>query len=260
MNAPIDITRLDEATVQLRQTKASHPEAPFMFLLFGSERALLLDTGATVDATDFPLRATVDALIAEWSGAHPRDGYGLIVAHTHAHYDHIAADLQFADRPHTDVVGVGVDEVIGYFDLERWPEHPAVIDLGGRAVDVIPGPGHENSAVVFFDRATGTLYTGDTVYPGRLYVEDHDVYRATIDRLIAFRDRADVHVTALRGCHIEMSTAPGVDYAMGAIDQPDELPLDLAPTILDEVRDAVAEAAYEPGTIVRDRFILYNLV
>ncbi|MGO4277040.1 MBL fold metallo-hydrolase, partial [Paenibacillus sp. TAF58] len=97
-------------------------------------------------------------------------GYELIVAHTHAHGDHIAADGQFAGRPDTIVVGTTVDDVIAFFGLNGWPEHPVVLPLGGRDIDVIPGPGHEPSAVVFFDRESGTLFTGDTVCPGRLYI------------------------------------------------------------------------------------------
>lgn len=45
-----------------------------MFLLFGTDRVLLLDTGATEDPKLFPLRATVDELIGEWLTAHPCDG------------------------------------------------------------------------------------------------------------------------------------------------------------------------------------------
>lgn len=43
-----------EHTVILRQNKSVHFEAPFLFLLFGNERALLLDTGATADPAHFP--------------------------------------------------------------------------------------------------------------------------------------------------------------------------------------------------------------
>src|SRR6185369_9358741 len=109
MSFPLEITRLSASTIQLRQPKAAHWEAPFLFLLLGAERALLLDTGASADAEHLPLRETVDSLIAEWLGSHPHAGYELIVAHTHAHGDHIAADGQFAYRPDTTVVGTTVD-------------------------------------------------------------------------------------------------------------------------------------------------------
>ena len=153
-------------------------------------------------------------------------------------------------------MGTTVDEVIAFFGFDGWPAHPVLLTLGGRDIDAIPGPGHEPSAVVFFDRETGTLFTGDTVYPGRLYIRDRAAYRATIDRLRAFRDANAPHIAVLRGCHVEMSTTPGVDYPVGTVDQPDELPLDLPPTVLDEVRQALDDEIDPSGTVVRDRFIL----
>ncbi|WP_224283368.1 hypothetical protein [Streptomyces sp. LS1784] len=59
----IQVHEYDEHTVILRQNKAVHYEAPFLFLLFGTERAVLIDTGATAEAAYFPLRATVDELV-----------------------------------------------------------------------------------------------------------------------------------------------------------------------------------------------------
>lgn len=44
----------DEHTVVLRQNMAVHYEAPFLFLLFGNARAVLIDTGATASAEYFP--------------------------------------------------------------------------------------------------------------------------------------------------------------------------------------------------------------
>lgn len=68
----IQVHRYDTDTVILRQNKSVHYEAPFMFLLFGAERALLLDTGATEEERYFPLRSTVDGLVAEWLERHPQ--------------------------------------------------------------------------------------------------------------------------------------------------------------------------------------------
>src|SRR5215468_6475 len=101
----------DEATVILRQAKSLNYEAPFLFLLFGEERALLLDTGAEADPRRFSLRETIDGLVAHWLDQHPRPGYALVVAHSHGHGDHVAADGQFADRPDTVVVGRDLEAV-----------------------------------------------------------------------------------------------------------------------------------------------------
>ena len=251
-----EVTWLEAHTAQIRQPKSSHWEAPFLFLLFGRDRALLLDTGATEDEAVFPLRRTVESLIEQWlrrNRARFQRPYPLVVAHTHAHRDHIAGDALIGSRPGTTLVGTTPAEVIAFFGLRPWPDSSAEFDLGRRIVDVIGAPGHEPSAVVFFDRATGILFTGDTVCPGNLYVRDRAQFSATIERLIRFRDAEPGRVRAVLGAHIEMSATPGVDYPAGTVDQPDEAPLPLPPAILDEVRDALAEGHER---VVRDRFIL----
>ncbi|WP_226657338.1 MBL fold metallo-hydrolase [Leifsonia sp. LS1] len=257
-----EITWLDADTVQLRQPKSSHWEAPFLFLLFGRRRALLLDTGATGDESVFPLRTTIDRLTDTWLRRNPAvflRPYPLVVAHTHAHRDHIAGDLLLAARPATTVVGTTPAQVISFFGFRAWPDEIVEYDLGQRPIDVIGGPGHEPSAVVFFDRRTGILLTGDTVLPAHLYIRDPGQYRATIDRLIRFRDAAPVRVRELRGAHIEMSREPGVVYPPGTIDQPDEPPLELPPRILNRVRDALDELPGSPdGRVVRKRFIVVD--
>jgi len=59
----VQVHAFDEHTYLLRQSKSVHYEAPFMYLLMGSDRAVLLDTGATAEAATFPLRDTVEDLL-----------------------------------------------------------------------------------------------------------------------------------------------------------------------------------------------------
>lgn len=245
----------DESTLIFRQNMSVHFEAPFVFLFLGADRALLLDTGATADPAHFPLRKVVDEAVARWLVRHPHPSYGLVIAHTHGHGDHIAADAQFADRPGTVTVGPGLDAVTAFYGLPRWPEGTAELDLGGRVLDVLPGPGHEPAATVFHDRRTGLLLTGDTLYPGHLYVRDLPEYSATVDRLLAFCARHPV--THVLGCHIEMTTTPGEDYPRGTTYQPDEPPLQLTPGHLRTLRDALAEAGGKPGVHRHDDFLLH---
>ena len=81
----------------MRQSKSVHYEAPFLYLLFGNDRALLLDTGATADAGAVPAaRRLSTGSSPTGSARHPRERYELIVAHTHGHGDHVAGDGQFA--------------------------------------------------------------------------------------------------------------------------------------------------------------------
>ena len=66
----IQVFDYDPHTVILRQNKAINYEAPFLFLLFGNARAVLIDTGATASAEYFPLRLgqtyTLDAAALPW--------------------------------------------------------------------------------------------------------------------------------------------------------------------------------------------------
>lgn len=253
---PIQVHWASDDLVILRQSIDTHYEAPFIYLLFGTDAALLLDTGATADPVVFPLRAFVDALIEECLGRNPADGYRLIVAHTHAHSDHVAGDGQFADRADSVVVGTAPDAVASFFAVADWPTGTGSVDLGDRVLDVLPIPGHEPSSIAIYDRGTGALLTGDTVYPGRLYAPDFASFRASIDRLCDF---AAAHpVSVVLGAHIEMSRAPEHEFAIDAPRHPDEAALAMTPAQLLAVRDAVHGVAAEPGIHQFDDFAIWN--
>jgi hydroxyacylglutathione hydrolase len=253
---PIQVHRYDEHTVILRQSKSVHYEAPFLYLLFGNDRALLLDTGATADPAKFPLRATVDGLVDDWLARHPREDYQLVVVHTHGHGDHVAGDAQFAGRPATTVVSRELDAVRQHFGFTGWPEQIVPCDLGGRVLEVTGSPGHHRAAITVYDPWTGFLLTGDTVYPGRLYVSDFPQFLTSLDRMTALADsRAVTHVL---GCHIEMTRQPGRDYPLGATYQPGEPPLEMTAAQLGSVRAAAASVAGKRGIHRFDDFIIYN--
>ena len=67
--------------------------------------------GAVVPMEVRALAQTLD----RWLDEHPRDSYELIVAHTHAHSDHVAGDNQFNGRPSTTVVPADLDSVRSFF-------------------------------------------------------------------------------------------------------------------------------------------------
>jgi glyoxylase-like metal-dependent hydrolase (beta-lactamase superfamily II) len=237
----------------MRQSKDVDFEAPFTFLLFGAERALLLDTGATNDDL---LRRTVDELVAEWLAEHPSSTYQLVVAHTHAHGDHIAGDASFADRPDTVVVGTSVEQVQAFFGFTGWPEQVVDLDLGGRLLQLIGIPGHEVASIAVYDERTGLLFTGDSVYPGRIYVRDFPAYVDSMKRLVELAEARQVsHVL---GCHIEMTDRPGRDYYLGCRYQPDEPPLQMTVEQLRAMRDAAVSIADRPGPHRFDDFVLFN--
>jgi hydroxyacylglutathione hydrolase len=238
-------------TFVVRQSKDLTYEAPFVFLLLGERQALLLDTGAVAGDE---LRGTVDALIADWLRAHPQPGYRLVVAHTHAHGDHVAGDAAFVSRDDTLVVGTSVDDVRAFFGFRHWPDEVVSFDLGERRLELVGIPGHEEASIAVYDQRSGLLFSGDSVYPGRIYVRDVPAFIASLNRLVSFAEsRAVTHVL---GCHIEMTRTPRRDYPLGCRYQPDEPPLQMT---LDDVRALQQSASSLAGKRGVHRFANYVL-
>ena len=69
----------------LRQTACSHAEKPFLYLLFGNDRALLLDTGA--EGGERALALAVRAVLGTWLARNHHASIPLVVGHLHSHDD-----------------------------------------------------------------------------------------------------------------------------------------------------------------------------
>ena len=252
----MQVQQIDADTFVIRQSVKTNFEAPFLYLLFGNERAILIDSGAG----GLKIRPTIDGLVSQWQAAHGDHPIRLIVAHSHGHGDHHAGDEEFRDRPNTDVVGLEPEQVAAFFGMgDGWPSDTARFDLGGRVLDIIPTPGHQPAHIMVYDERTKLLFSGDMLYPGRLYVPhgEFDAFRASADRLAAF---ARTHpIRALLGAHIEMTTTPGEDYAMQAPEHPSEHALPLPPTVITELQQAAANAGPEPKIDRHADFIVYPL-
>ena len=197
--APIQVHRYNARTFILRESLCTTFEAPFIYLLLGSSKALLIDTGAVDDPKAMPLADTVMALLPK-AGASTMP---LLVLHTHRHLDHRAGDPQFANLPGVQVVPAFLEDVRKHFGFKSWPEGLAQVELGDRTMDVIPTPGHDPTHIAFYDRETGLFFSGDFLLPGRLLVDDIDEYLASAKRASDFiRSRPITHVL---GAHIEMN-------------------------------------------------------
>jgi len=244
---------IDADTFVVRQSVKTNFEAPFLYLLFGHDRVLLIDTGAG----GLKVRPTIDRIIDEWRAKHGGRALRLVVAHSHSHGDHHAGDDEFRDRADTDLLGLAPQDVAGYFHIASWPDDIAHFDLGGRVLDVIPTPGHEPAHIMVYDARTQLLFSGDMLYPGRLYVpqDKFGVFRASAERLAAF---AATHpIRALLGAHIEMTTTPGQDYPMKAATHPSEHPLPLPSSAIGELQQAVAKMGQAPTNDRHADFIVY---
>jgi len=217
----LQVHHYEPQTFILRQSPCATFEANFIYLLIGSDKALLIDTGAVADPKEMPLAKTILELLPDKD--HKK--LPLLVAHTHRHLDHRAGDPQFASLPSVQIVPIDLEGVRAFFGFTNWPKGIAHLDLGGRTVDVIPTPGHNETHVAFYDNRTGILFSGDFLLPGRLLIEDAAAYRESALRVGEFlKTRPLSHIL---GGHIELNTA-GQAYRFGSHYHPNEHRLELA--------------------------------
>jgi hydroxyacylglutathione hydrolase len=236
----------------LRESGCINYEKPFLYLIFGEQRALLEDTGAgEVQTAPFVL-----GLLDKWAKQRKHAPVSLIVIHSHGHGDHTAGDKQFQALPNVQFIPALPMEIQKAAGIAHWPADNGTIDLGGRVLDVIPIPGHQTASIALYDRATGNLLTGDSLYPGRLYVGEADVpvYAESARRLALFvRSHPIAHVL---GTHIEQSRTPYVDYPRGTIYQPDEHSLELTRASVLELEDGFEHMKNKPETVALPEFTI----
>lgn len=244
----------------LRQSVCTDFEAPFLYLLFGPEQALLIDTGAG----DAPIQLVVNRIVDEWAAARGIQDLPLVVAHTHSHGDHFQGDADFVGQPNTSVAPTSLTGMQQFWGFQTWPDEVLELDLGGgRIVDLLGIPGHEPAHLAFYDRRTAVLVTGDSLYPGRCYVfnaasqGNWAVFKDSFKRLVAFtNDKPLEHVL---GTHIEMTATPGVDFPLGAPVHPDEHELRLGREHLLQMDAELDALGDTPQMKVLDDFIIFPI-
>jgi glyoxylase-like metal-dependent hydrolase (beta-lactamase superfamily II) len=176
-----------------------------MWHVRGRERDLLFDTGLG----HFSLRRHV-ALVRERP---------IICVASHSHFDHIGNHHEFADRRiHHDEADILANPdrertlAARYADEQMFDALPQgwvssdyritpapattslkdgdTVDLGDRAFEVIHTPGHSPGGIALWEKATGTLLSGDIVYDGPLILDTYHAdladYDASMERLAKF--------------------------------------------------------------------------
>ena len=181
----------------------------------GRDRDLLVDSGMGVVS----LRQQVP-LVTEKP---------CVAVASHTHFDHIGCHYEFAERwVHRDEAATMAeptraatladlyvsDEIFTklppapYASTEyavkaapatRLLEAGDVVDLGDRSFEVIHTPGHSPGGIMLFEKATGILFSGDTVYDGQLI---DDAYHSEIATYVATMKRIlDLPVRLVHGGH-----------------------------------------------------------
>ncbi len=220
----------------VRQSGCLDYEKPFVYLIFGGDKALMIDTGSR----KFPAAQMVQNVVGKWLERNNRNKITLDVVHSHSHGDHVAGDPQLRSMQDPQIkinlIPAELEATKKYYGIAQWPEAQGKVDLGSRILDVIAIPGHDAVGVAIYDRNTGLLFTGDTLYPGRLYVPKFNDFAASVARLVRFTDGKIV--THILGCHVEQSKTAYLDYPVGTIYQPHEHALALSKGDLLELNSA----------------------
>ena len=251
----MQVQAFDADTFVIRQSIRTNFEGPFLYLLFGRDRAMLLDSGAG----GLKIRPTIERVIAEWLAHHGSTSIPLVIAHSHNHGDHHQGDVEFEGRPDTVVVGLYTTEVSSYFKIADWPNDIARYDLGGRILEIIPTPGHQASHIMVYDEQTRLLFSGDTLCACRLYIPTNQFasYRDSIDRVVAFTKGHPLSL--ILGAHIEMTREPGELIVDEAPSHPDEHVLELPASALTELQTAVHAMGETPKLEPHNDFVIYPL-
>lgn len=253
----IQVQMYNEDTYIMRQNIAVHWEAPFMYLLFGHDRALLIDTGATANPAWFPLRETVDKVIRRWCDVNGKADIPLTVVLTSGEDEaQNQGYSQFSGRPNTTLVPLDFEGMQGFYEFNRWPNYPAKIDLGGRVVTAIPTPGVFRDSVSFYDPYNDFLHTGHTILPGRIVIANYEAYRTSINRLYDFSQANPVKW--IMGGHIEMTVIPGKDYARRWWFKPNERVLQMDGSLLREIAGVTITIAGQKQQVFQPDYVLMN--
>lgn len=250
----IQVHRYNEHTYILRQNPAVHWEAPFMYLLMGDKRAVLLDAGATAEADYFPLRNVVDQVLMRWQQANKLEDLELIVMPMGAAASQTAGQEQFSNRINTQIIAAddaARKAVLG----ANWPT-TGTLDLGGRVLEVIATPGIDAQALTVHDPWAKILFTGNTFYPGRLVIRDFMAYLDSMQRLADLS--RDNEIRQIWGGRIEMTAEPGLDFMLRSNYRPNERQLQLSTDALTDALNIVRLINGDKGIHIHDDFIVMH--
>ena len=187
----------------------NHCEEVISYLVLGSERAALIDTGMGIGNIQEEVERLTDLPV--------------IVVNTHSHFDHVGDDHRFDDVwafDDDDEVAwiergctraecakyMGPDSYVNLpagFDptayaiqpspVTRRLRHLEAIELGARTLTVHHTPGHSPGSICLLDSRDALLFTGDTFYPGTLYAHlegsNLDAYLRSMRYLRGLLDR-----------------------------------------------------------------------
>lgn len=201
MNDWFEIEQIDDKTFIISEYR--HWEETHCYLLIGSQRSLLIDTGLGIcNILDVVTNLTDKKITA--------------VA-THIHWDHIGGHEYFPDfYAHQDelnwlngefpltmnqIKDMVVDrcDLPNDFDISEYKffqgnptrilKDNDLIDIGDRCIQIHHTPGHSPGHMCFWEEEHGYLFTGDLVYKDTLFAyfpsTDPEAYLSSLEKISA---------------------------------------------------------------------------
>jgi glyoxylase-like metal-dependent hydrolase (beta-lactamase superfamily II) len=211
-------------------------EEVISYLIVGTKQALLFDTGMGIGN----IKASVARLTSR----------PIVVLNSHTHDDHVGGNWEFPfiygmDNVFTRANAKGSredaqaeiakDQICGTlpknFDPAKYSTKPwkislfihngFKINLGGRTVEIIATPGHTPDSISLIDRDHGLLFTGDTYYPGEIWLyrpeTDLDAYLASVKKLVALVPEIKLFLGAHNAPAAQPSLLPQLDAAIRSV-------------------------------------------
>ena len=127
-----------------------------MYIVEGTQRAMLIDTGTKCEALDEVVRKITSK---------PLD-----VIITHNHPDH-AGNIRYFDEvymhPLDSIIKMGTE----FSGKYKWLNDGDVFDLGDRKIEVVWTPGHTPGSIVLLDPAINAVYSGDAFGSGQVWLQ-----------------------------------------------------------------------------------------
>ena len=212
---PYTVSVIEKNVYHIQDCNSSYPSGPVldaegnfvgfnncsdMYLLVGSEKALLIDLSNNIQWADNAAES-LRQLVAERT-----EDRELIVTFTHNHGDHIGMLHAYINDP---VVKFALPKTDFAQLASRFPktqcgyiQEGASFNLGGMTVDVIEVPGHTGGSVVFSIQGSDLMFTGDAIGSGQGVWIFNDAgfrqYAAAVPHLIDWIETHGVNQEALR--------------------------------------------------------------
>jgi glyoxylase-like metal-dependent hydrolase (beta-lactamase superfamily II) len=207
----------------LPRLSAGTAQGSTMYLLEGSQRALLIDTANPASATEGvnDLKTLVRWLLAhDNSGGLKGEALDFVVANTHNHPDHIGENARMSDRTvyYMDGDWPASNAPSNYLPIKEGggatPHGPGTavgeIDLGGRKLQAIDVPPHTDGSIAYLDADNQLLFTGDALGSSWPFLQ-----RGPITQFI----QTLRHVLKLTAPYRDLVVLPAHYYQTGAYDK-----------------------------------------